>query len=168
MNILHLNVFFDSFYLTTLEHLFFAFLAGFGFGFALNAPRKALWWSGFLAGFGHTFRSFVMVLPVFNFAGASFITSLLMGFLGALIAKKLKTPVEVVVFPALLPMFPGRYGCESIISLLHFLGDHDDPSRLTDLLAFFNKFMVTFSVSLALVAGVLIVLPFFSAKKIKN
>lgn len=165
MSILYLNVFFNSFYWVTLEHFFFAFLAGFGFGFALNAPRKTLWWSGFLAAFGHTFRSFVMVLPIFNFAGASFITSLLMAFLGVLIANEEKTPVEVVVFPALLPMFPGRYGCESIIALLRFLGDHDDPSRLADLLAFFNQFMVTFSVSLALVAGVLVVLPLVSVKK---
>lgn len=163
--LLHTEILQGSFIEATIGHFICAFLAGFGFCYGLNPPLKTLVWSGIFAAVGHTSRSYLMGSGFFSFSfsfsGASFVASLFIGLLGTFVAKRLKAPIEVVIFPALLPMFPGKYGYQSIISLLNFIEHRDDATRLEYLLNFFDNFMIMFSVSLSLVAGVLVVLSIF-------
>lgn len=159
--ILHTEILQGSFMQSIIGHFICAFLAGFGFTYGLNPPLKTLIWSGIFASIGHISRSSLMESGALSFSGASFMASLFIGLLGTFVAKRLKAPIEVVIFPALLPMFPGKYGYQSIISLLDFIEHRDDATRLEYLLSFFDNFMIMFSVSLSLVAGVLVVLSIF-------
>ena len=159
--LLHSPFLHNSLWQECISNTIFAFIAGFGFACALNPLKRTLILSTVFAAIGYNVRFLLMETSFFGFAGASFCASLCIGLLATIIAKKLTSPIEVVVFPALLPMFPGSYGYKSIISLLLFIQQNDDKGRLEYLLAFFDHFMIMVSVSLALVAGVLIVLSIF-------
>lgn len=151
----------NSIWQESISNIIFAFFAGLGFAYGLNPSVRTIVWSALIAAIGYQSRFLLMNLPLFSFAGASFCASLGMGFLAMFIAKKLKSPIEVVVFPALLPMFPGSYGYKSILSLLTFLQQTNEEEQLNYLLAFFHNFMMMISVSLALVSGILVLLSIF-------
>lgn len=155
----------DFFNTNTLPHIFykmlFAMVAGFGFAYALHPPKKVFFGIIIVAGFGYFIRSILLQSPIFSLAGATFCAAVCMGFVVVLLAKYTKVPVEVIVFPALLPMFPGSYGYRSILSLLTFTQHADKPEQLTYLLAFFNNITTMLSVSLSLVAGVLVIFIIF-------
>lgn len=155
----------DFFNTNTLPHIFykmlFAMVAGFGFAYALHPPKKVFFGIIVVAGFGYFIRSILLQSPIFSLAGATFCAAVCMGFVAMLLAKYTKVPVEVIVFPALLPMFPGSYGYRSILSLLTFTQHADKPEQLTYLLSFFNNITTMLSVSLSLVAGVLVIFIIF-------
>ncbi|GAB0173523.1 threonine/serine exporter family protein [Helicobacter trogontum] len=155
----------DFFNTDSLPHIFyktlFAMIAGFGFAYALHPPKKVCFGIIIVAGLGYFIRSILLQSPIFSLAGASFCAALCMGFAAMLLAKYKKVPAEVIVFPALLPMFPGSYGYRSILSLLTFTQHADDPEQITYLLTFFNNITTMLSVSLSLVAGVLAIFIIF-------
>lgn len=151
----------NSLLLSFILDFCFAFVAGFGFAYGLNPLKRTLLWSALFAGLGYDIRLALMQIPVFSFVGASFCASLCISLLAIVVAKRVKTPIEVIVFPSLLPMFPGSYGYKSILSLLTFVQQTNDKTRLEYLFIFFDNFTIMFSVSLALVAGTLIVLSIF-------
>lgn len=141
--------------------MFFAMVAGFGFAYALNPPKKVFFGIILVSGLGYFMRSLLLQSPLFSLAGASFCVALCMGFTTMFLAKYMKVPAEIVVFPALLPLFPGSYGYRSILSLLTFTQHADKPEQLTYLLVFFNNLTTMLSVSLSLVAGVLTIFILF-------
>lgn len=151
----------DSLIMEMLVDFVFAFIAGLGFAYGLNPLKRTIFWSALFAGLGYNIRFGLMQLPIVSFVGASFCASLCIGLLAIVVAKRVKAPIEAIVFPSLLPMFPGSYGYKSILSLLSFVQQRDDKARLDYLLLFFDNFTIMFSVSLALVAGVLIVFSIF-------
>lgn len=150
----------DFFSSNSLPHILintlFAMVAGFGFSYAFNPPKRVFVSIVFIAGLGFFIRSILMNIPIFSLAGASFCASCCMGLVTMLLAKCNKVPAEVIVFPALLPMFPGSYGYKSILSILAFTQNADKPEQLGYLLAFFNNITIMLSVSTSLVAGALL------------
>ncbi len=149
----------DFFNTDSIEHILFktifAMIAGFGFSYAFNPPKKIFIGIICIAGLGYFVRSLFLQSPLFSLAGASFCAALCMGFTGMFIAKNTKMPAEIIVFPSLLPMFPGSYGYKSILSILVFTQHANKPEQLNYLLMFFNNLTTMLSVSLSLVAGVL-------------
>lgn len=82
-------------------------MAGFGFAYACNPPLKTLILSALLAAIAHGLR-FTLV-EYFHFqtlAIATFVASFCIGCLGIVLAKIIKTPAEIIAFPALIPMIP--------------------------------------------------------------
>lgn len=141
--------------------ILFAMIAGFGFAYALHPPKRVFFGIIVVSGLGYFIRSLLLQSPIFSLAGASFCAALCMGVVAIIIAKYEKVPVEIIVFPSLLPMFPGSYGYRSILSLLTFTQHADKPEQLTYLLVFFNNITIMISVSLSLVAGVLAIFLIF-------
>lgn len=146
-----------------LADMLFAAFAGFGFAYAARPPKVALFISCVLAAFGHGFR-FVLV----NFVGfemlavATFLASFLVGILGLLASKFYKTPLEVITFPALLPMIPGVYAYKSILLLFEFLNASDIEAKSRFLTEFFDQFFIATSVTFALAVGVSTMLMVFA------
>ncbi len=156
LEILHSSFFTtDSLFDISMNTLF-AMVAGFGFAFGCIPPRKILFGIVFVAGFGYFLRSILVQSPLFSLAGASFCVSFCMGLLTMSLARRNKVPAEVIVFPALLPMFPGSYGYKSILSMLTFTQHAHKPEQLGYLMAFFNNISTMLSVSISLVAGALL------------
>lgn len=161
LEFLHTDFFNTSTSRDILINMLFAMVASFGFSYPSNPPKRVLFGIIFIAGLGYLIRSLLLQISFFNLAGASFCASFCMGIVAFLIAKQVKVPTEVIVFPALLALFPGSYGYKSILSLLIFAKNTDKPEQLQHLLAFFNNLIIMFSVSILLVAGALVTFMIF-------
>lgn len=101
----------------------FAAIAAIGFSSISNTPRRAYLTCALIAASGHTIR---YVLTLSDFAGmhiipASMVASFAIGFLAILFASRIKCPVEVCFFPALLPMIPGMYAYRTVEALFYCL-----------------------------------------------
>lgn len=143
-----------------------ACITGIGFTNAANAPTRTIIYCGFLGGIGHALRySFLTIDPNFSIVLATLISSAAVGFLAVLFAQLKKVPIEVIAFPALIPMIPGVYAYKAIVSIFMFLNaEENSPDQVRYLTEFFSHFFLATFVVLALAVGISIVLLIFSEK----
>lgn len=137
----------------------FAAIAGLGFAFACNPPIKTLFLSALLAAIAHGSRFYL--LHYIGIASATFIAAFFIGLLGLIFAKKIKCPMEIIAFPALLPMIPGMYAYRTILSIVSFGNEDDLEAQYKLLIEITNNLMTTISVAFALAVGISITLIIF-------
>ena len=151
-----------------LSDIIFAGIAGLGFAYVARPPFRTLIISAVLAGLGHGFRTILVEIYHFEMlAFATFLAAFLVGLLALLCSKYIKTPSEIISFPALLPMIPGVYAYKTILFLIAFLNSHDENARLLYLKDFFEHFFTTLSVTAALGVGASSVLLLFVEQSFK-
>lgn len=133
----------------------FAAIAAIGFAIISNPPRKALFISAFLAAVGHGLRYYLMhdSFVAMNIATASFFAALSIGVLAIPFAKYIHCPAEIFAFPSLLPMVPGMFAYNAIISLAKFLQSTQVSESQEYIVAFFRNGVTTVFVMFALVVG---------------
>lgn len=137
-----------------LVDAFFAAIAGMGFGAISNPPKKALPLAGLLAGAGHAARMFLMDGPIgMHVVPATLTAAFLIGFLGFAIGRINRIPAEVFTFPALLPMIPGKFAYNAIISTISFLQSRDAEQSQRLLIDMFSNGMKATFILLAIVVG---------------
>lgn len=132
----------------------FAAVAGLGFAFMQNPPKRTIIFSAILASLGHAFRYYLIHSLGFDIAIASFLAALSIGLCGMLVAKQLKTPVEIIAFPALLPMIPGMYAYKTILASVSFANAKTLTQQSEAIAIIFENLMTTISISLALAVGI--------------
>ncbi len=137
----------------------FAAIAGLGFAFACNPPIKTLFLSALLAAVAHGSRFYL--LHFIGIASATFIAAFFIGLIGLIFAKKAKCPMEIIAFPALLPMIPGMYAYRTILSIVSFANENDLETQYKLLIEITNNLMTTISVAFALAVGISITLIIF-------
>ncbi len=75
---------------------------------------------------------------------ATFVASFCIGCLGIALAKIIKTPAEIIAFPALIPMIPGIYAYKAILYLISFIRSDDLKAKseflVQFLIIFYNCF----------------------------
>lgn len=145
----------------------FAAVAGVGFAFASNPPLKTLFFSAILAAFAHGGRFCLLEFEMCGLASATLVSSFLVGLLGLLCAKKLRCPMEVIAFPALIPMIPGLYAYRTVLSIASFVNQSDKTAQIGLLVEITNNLMTTVSVALAIAVGVSISLVIFREQSLK-
>ena len=139
-----------------LSDVLFAAIAGLGFAYVARPPFRTLLISAILAGIGYGFRTILVeVYHLQMMAFATFLTSFLVGCLALLSSKYLKTPSEIISFPALLPMIPGVYAYKTILFLIAFLDNQNEneAARSLYLKNSLEHFYTTLSVTAALAVG---------------
>lgn len=142
--------------------MFFVALVGFGFGFGCNPPIRVLIFTAFIAALGHALRLFLTeLMHIHILALATFIASFVIGILGIVASRFLRVPAEIVAFPALLPMIPGSFAYKSMLALFNFIKADDLNLKVKYLIAFFDNFLTTLSVSIALGVGVVLTILMF-------
>lgn len=144
--------------------VFFAIIAGFGFSYVNNPPKRILFYCAVLGGFGYALRLMLIKFEIFNITAATLIGSLCIGFCAIFFARRLKVPIEVLSFPALLPMIPGLQAYTTIVSVFNFIRSDDYDKKTHFLIEFFTNGFITISVIFALIVGVSIVLLIFYEK----
>lgn len=138
----------------------FAAVAGLGFAFACSPPLKTLFLSALLAAIAHATRFFLLQFD-FGIASSSFVAAFLIGIIGLIFAKRVRCPMEIITFPALLPMTPGMYAYRTILSITSFASENDLDKQYKLLIEITNNLMTTISVSIAIAVGVSITLIIF-------
>lgn len=144
--------------------IIFAIIAGLGFSYANNPPKRILFYCAILGGLGYASRLMLIKFGIFNITMATFMGSLCIGFCAIFFARRLKVPIEVLSFPALLPMIPGFQAYKTILSVFNFIKSSDESQKSHYLVEFFTNGFITISVVFALTVGVSVVLLFFYEK----
>lgn len=138
----------------------FAAIAGLGFAYACNPPKKTLLISALLAAIAHALRYYLQQNS-FGITSATFISAFSIGILGLIFAKKLRVPTEIITFPAILPMIPGMYAYRTILSIVSFSKENDTSMQSKLLVEITNNLLTTLSVALAIAVGITLSLLIF-------
>lgn len=140
--------------LDILSDMFFAALAGVGFGIISDPPLKAFRFIALLAAIGHACRYCLMTFAGVEISMGSFVGALLIGFGSLWLGKNVKVPMTVLYIHALLPMIPGKFAYNIVFSQIMFLQNMNNPiERSKYIEMFFSNTMVTCSVIFMLAVG---------------
>ncbi|MCB0459117.1 MAG: threonine/serine exporter family protein [Flavobacteriaceae bacterium] len=120
-------------------------IAAVGFGILFNAPKKAIS-TIFALGFGAGFIKFLLIGLHLHIILASFLAALFVGIISMPMAHRIHKPPVVFSIPPIIPMIPGYYAYETVLSIMKFIFIETDPSKKIDLInaMFFNGFHMFF------------------------
>ena len=148
------------FLLNVLTDGFFAAIACMGFAIVSNPPRTVLLSAGFLAAVGHMTRFALMSMGL-GIATSSMGAAMLLTACSIPCSRHWRTPAEMFVFPALLPMIPGMFAYKTILAIIHFLNAGTTVLRETLLVDIVYNGLTTFFIMCALVIGAVLPLMLF-------
>ena len=141
---------------------FFAAIASIGFAVISNPPKKAIAVSAILAFVGHSFRFYLLNNTGLSLSGATLLAALCIGLLSIFFAKRIHCPAEVFSFPSLLPMIPGMFAYNLILSLMKFANTSDQVLQQSLVTGIFKNGLTVIFVMFALVIGVSLPLLIFN------
>lgn len=151
--------------LILLEEFFFAAVAAIGFSLVTDPPKRAVFFSAIAAGCGRSLRVLLMSPPIdMGIIFATFFAAVTVGLIGLFFASKIRCAMEVIAFPALLPMIPGMYAYRTIIALVDFSNNipYEDKQQL--LVQIFNNGIYAVGIISMLAVGVTVVHKLFYEK----
>lgn len=131
--------------LDLLELSLWSGIAAVGFGILFNIPRKTIW-VVFLLGFTAGFVKFLLMDFNVNIVLSSLIAASFVGILSSPLAHRVHHPPVVFSIPPIIPMIPGYYAYETILSIVSFtFMEKGNPQRIELMEAiFFNGFTMLF------------------------
>lgn len=150
--------------LYSLNEALFAAIAAVGFALISDPPKRLIIFTAVLAAAGRGCRYFLINYYDIGISTATFIAALVIGFLGMYMANKLRCSMEVVSFPALLPMIPGLYAYETILSIVKYSQAVTITDKQEIIISIFDNGISTLSIITSLAVGVTIPLLIFYEK----
>ncbi len=159
---------------SSLVEALFAAIAAVGFALISDPPKRLIIYTAVLAAAGRGFRYFIIAQYNIGLAVATLYAALIIGFLGIYIANRVRCSMEVISFPALLPMIPGLYAYKTILSIVEYGKSSSLAAKQELIITMFDNGIATISIITALAVGVTIPLLIFYEKsftmtrKIKN
>lgn len=100
-----------------LEDALWSAVAATGFAILFNVPPRALPGCAFAAACGHALRTWMMQLGL-PIEPASLVAATLVGFLGVLFSRRIKSPTTIFTVPAIIPMVPGTFAFRTMLGIL--------------------------------------------------
>ncbi|MFV0522662.1 MAG: threonine/serine exporter family protein [Mangrovibacterium sp.] len=135
--------------------MFFAAIAGMGFGAISNPPIRSFKFIALLSAAGHVVRYCLMNYAGVDISVSSFVGALVVGFGSMALGKYNKVPMTVLCIPALLPMIPGKYAYNMVFSLIMFMQNSNDPELQNEFMKmFFANSIITSTTLFLLAVGV--------------
>lgn len=154
-----MNIILDS-----LNAAVYGGIAAMGFALISDPPKRLILFTAILAAVGVGGRYFLINYYEISISIATFAAAAAIGFLGIYMAHKLRCSMEVVSFPALLPMIPGLYAYETILSAVHYGKAVTVSEKQEIIVSIFDNGISTLSIITALAVGVTIPLLIFYEK----
>lgn len=103
----------------------------------------------------------IFLLEILSYTASTFISAIFVGFFAVFIAKKVKTPIEVLAFPSLLPMIPGLFAYKAMLATFLFIQTNDEAEKSHYLVEIFDYGITAVSSIFALAVGISVVILFF-------
>ena len=150
--------------LYSLNEALFAAIAAVGFALISDPPKRLIIFTAILAAAGRGCRYFLIEQYGIGISTGTLIAAVRIGFLGLYMANKLRCSMEVVSFPALLPMIPGLYAYETILSIVKYSQAVTIADKQEIIISIFDNGITTLSIITALAVGVTIPLLVFYEK----
>tara|TARA_R110000868_G_scaffold194178_1_gene439494 strand:- start:49 stop:537 length:489 start_codon:yes stop_codon:yes gene_type:complete len=146
-----------------LEVSFWSGVAAVGFGILFNIPKNSIL-TVFFLGFGAGLIKFLLIYFNVHVVLASFAAAFFVGIISIPMAHKIHEPPVVFSIPPVIPMIPGYFAYETILSIMNFIFAEGDTTKRFSLLdaIFTNGFNMFFTL-ISLTVGV--ALPMFLLKK---
>ena len=146
-------------------------IAAVGFAILFNIPKKAIL-TIFLLGFGAGFLKFLLMKFGMNIILSSFIAALFVGIISMPTAHKIHQPPVVFSIPPIIPMIPGYFAYETILSVMEFTFMDVETSQKLELISKvfsngFTMFFILIAISLGVIFPMLL-LRKSTVKKINN
>ena len=139
-----------------LEKGFFAAIAALGFAAVGNPSKAAFRYVPIIAFLGNALRFSLMTYAGMNIAIATFLASVLAGFIAVGFAYHARYPIEVFAFPALLPMIPGQFAYRSILGMIRFMESTQEVAQEQYLPGIISNMITALLTMFALGVGVAI------------
>lgn len=140
--------------LNILEVAVWSGIAAVGFGILFNIPKKAIF-TVFVLGFTAGFIKFVLLKLSMDIILASLIAALFVGVLSMPLAHKIHQPPVIFSIPAVIPMIPGYFAYETVLSVMKFtFMETDMAKRITLMDTMFSNGFTMFFILLSLTIGV--------------
>lgn len=140
----------------------FAAIAGLGFSYANKPPKRILLFCAMLGGFGYSLR--VIFMNYLSYTISTFISAVCISFVAVFLARRVKTPIEIIAFPSLLPMIPGLYAYKAMLAMFLFIQTDMENKKSHYLVEIFDYGSTAVSAIFALAVGVSVVILFFYEK----
>ncbi len=118
----------QSLLLVLLQDAIWSAFAAAGFAMLFNVPRRALLYCALTGAVGHTMRTLVIVQFGMTLEAATLLASVIVGFCGLILARRLKMPTTIFSIPAAIPMVPGRLAYTTMIGILNLSGARPEAS----------------------------------------
>ena len=140
--------------LSLMELAIWSGIAAVGFGILFNIPRKAIF-TVFILGLSAGFIKFVLLKFNINIVLASFIAATFVGVLSMPLAHRIHQPPVVFSIPAVIPMIPGYFAYETILSIINFtFMETDSVKRIEIMDAIFSNGFTMIFILISLTIGV--------------
>ncbi|WP_218186409.1 threonine/serine exporter family protein [Terasakiispira papahanaumokuakeensis] len=124
-----------------------------GFAMIFNVPRQALKFCALGGALTYSFRAFLMQGFDVSIGLATFVAATLMGILGVFWSRRHWMPRPVYTVPAIIPMIPGTYAYETMITLVS-MSEHGASDELVA--RFLTNGVHTLSILFAITFGLAI------------
>lgn len=102
-------------------------VAALGFAILFNVPRRVLWICALMGAVGHAARTILMRQDL-SIELATLLAAVVIGFIGAFMAQRLRMPVIVFTIPSAIPLVPGTFAFRTMIGILQ-LADQNIPDH---------------------------------------
>ncbi len=140
--------------LNLLEVALWSGMAALGFGILFNIPRSTIF-TVFMLGFAAGFIKFALLHFHIHIVLATFIALFVIGIICMPIAHKIHHPPVVFCIPPAIPMIPGYFAYETVLSVMNFLFMEDNSTKRADLIdAIFTNGFTMFFILISITIGI--------------
>ena len=154
-----------------LEVSIWSGIAALGFGVLFNIPRGTIV-TVFILGFSAGFLKFLLLSFDFNIVLATFLAVFFIAMGCIPIAHKIHHPPVVFCIPPVIPMIPGYYAYETVLSAMNFIFiEKDAVKRIALMDSIFSNGFTMFFILISITAGIslpMLILRKYSVKKIEE
>jgi uncharacterized membrane protein YjjB (DUF3815 family) len=157
--------------LKLLEVAAWSGIAALGFGVLFNIPKGTII-TVFVLGFAAGLIKFTLLKFDLNIVLATFIAVLFVAIVSMPTAHKIHHPPVVFCIPPVIPMIPGYFAYETVLSVMNFIFIEKDAARRLELIdSIFSNGFTMFFILISITAGIslpMLVLRKSTVKKIED
>lgn len=157
--------------LKLLEVATWSGIAALGFGILFNIPKGTII-TVFVLGFSAGLIKFTLLKFGLNIVLATFIAVLFVAIISMPTAHKIHHPPVVFCIPPVIPMIPGYFAYETVLSVMNFIFIEKDAARRVILIdSIFSNGFTMFFILISIAAGIslpMLVLRKSTVKKIED
>lgn len=154
--------------LKLVEVSFWSGVAAMGFGLLFNIPKNSVF-TVFLLGAGAGLIKFLLIQCNVHVVLGSFVAAFFVGILSIPLSHKIHQPPVVFSIPPVIPMIPGYFAYETVLSVMNFIFmEADSSKRLTLIDAIFTNGFTMFFILISLTVGVALPMLLLNKKTVKH
>lgn len=144
----------ETTFLNLLELATWSGLAAMGFGILFNIPKNSIL-IVFLLGFTAGFVKFLLMDFNVNIIVASLVAASLVGLSSSPLAHQIHHPPVVFSIPPIIPMLPGYYAYETVLSVVSFtFMEKGSPERIELIDSIFHNGFTMMFILISITVGV--------------